>query len=125
MKKSSEYDSYTRDSIRTPQIKNEDDFIIKSKLNRPSSGSNTSLNTLPKSTRFSSTSTISRKSVADMPEPKSSYSKLTHKVRQIVPQEIACKIGCRGTKCKYDNGDWPSDQMVLKGLYSNWYVLLS
>ena len=123
MKKLKEYDSYTSDNIPLPRHRNEEDFILKSKLNKKLNGSNNSLNETSKSPRFSSSSTLSRKSMAEMPEPKSPYGKLTHQVRRMVPETIACKIGCGGTKCKYDNGNWPSDQMVLNGLYSNWLII--
>ena len=58
----------------------------------------------------------------NLPEPKSAYNPLSHRVLKLLPHEVVCKVGCRGVKCKYDCGDWPADQMVLRGLYSGWYL---
>ena len=119
-KRTKEIDPYYRDKNRSPRFRDDEEFITRSKLNRKMSSSNTSLNNGSKSSRFSSNSTISRKSMAEMPEPKSAYGSIAHGVRKIMPQDIACKIGCRGTKCKYDRSDWPIDQMAIHGIYSHW-----
>jgi hypothetical protein len=50
----------------------------------------------------------------------SPYGKVAHSVREILPQEMACFMGCKGEKCKYDNGNWPEENMVIDGLFSNW-----
>ena len=123
MKKIKEYDSNPSDYNHAPRFRNDDDFIAKS--NRPTSGSSSaSLNGPLRSARFSTNSAMNRQSMTvDVPDAKSPYGRITHTVRQIVPQDIACKLGCRGAKCKYDNSDWPSEQMVLNGIYSNWYYL--
>lgn len=64
----------------------------------------------------------SRLSTEDIPEAKSPYNGLTHSVRRIMPAELACRIGCRGARCKYDRSDcWDNDQMAIKGLFSHWY----
>lgn len=58
---------------------------------------------------------------ADVPEAKSPYNGLTHGVRRMVPAELACKMGCRGVRCKFDRSDcWEQDQMAIDGLYSHW-----
>ncbi len=119
-RKRNETDSYSSDKTRSPRFRDDEDFITRSKLNRNTSASNTSLNNGQKSARVSSNSSISRKSVADLPQPKSAYGPIAHSVRKIVPQDIACKLGCRGNKCKYDSSDWPSDKMVLNGIFSHW-----
>ncbi len=63
------------------------------------------------------------RSVHLLPEPKSPYSTITHKVREIIPQELACKVGCGGTNCKYcSSKGWNDGQMAIKNLYSHWYV---
>lgn len=59
-------------------------------------------------------------SLKDIPEQKSPYNSITHGVRRIIPQELACKVGCKGNKCKYDNSDWPEDKMAINGLFSHW-----
>jgi hypothetical protein len=119
-KRTRDVDPYYKEKTHSPRYRDDEEFIIKSKLNRNMSASNTSLNNGSKSARFSSNSIISRKSLADMPEPKSAYGSIAHGVRKIVPQELACKIGCRGAKCKYDSSNWPADQMAIHGIYSHW-----
>ncbi len=64
-----------------------------------------------------------RQNEESLPDPKSPYNAITHKVRQFIPQDLACKMGCKGTKCKYDNSDWPREKMAIKGLFSHWYLL--
>lgn len=56
----------------------------------------------------------------DVPEAKSPYNGLTHGVRRIMPHDLACKVGCSGAKCKYDNSNWPSDEMAIDGVFSHW-----
>ena len=78
------------------------------------------------SNRSSSASLLFRSSVLaqnDLPEAKSPYGPLTHKVRQIVPQEIACMVGCKGEKCKYCTSNWPPEDMAINGIYSHWYFI--
>ena len=53
-------------------------------------------------------------------KPKSPYSAFTHQMRKIIPEELACSVGCGGEKCKYCNSDWPDELMALKGVFSNW-----
>jgi hypothetical protein len=53
-------------------------------------------------------------------KPKSPYSAFTHQIRKIVPEEMACMIGCGGEKCKYCNSNWPVENMVINGIFSNW-----
>ena len=36
---------------------------------------------------------------------------------------MACKFGCKGAKCKYDNSNWPPEKMAISGIFSNWFVL--
>lgn len=55
-----------------------------------------------------------------VPEAKSPYNRVAHSVRRIIPTEMACKLGCNGTKCKYDNSNWPKEKMAINGLYSHW-----
>lgn len=62
----------------------------------------------------------SSRSLGQFPEAKSPYNQVTHGLRKIVPGELACKIGCKGAKCKYDNSDWPREKMAISGLFSNW-----
>jgi hypothetical protein len=58
---------------------------------------------------------------SDLPEPKSPYGAITHGVRRIMPQEIACRVGCGGKNCKYDNSkDWQPEQMAIDGIFSHW-----
>lgn len=72
--------------------------------------------------RSESSSRLSNLS-SEIPEAKSPYNGLTHGVRRIVPAELACRMGCRGIRCKYDRSDcWEKYQMAIKGLYSHWYV---
>jgi hypothetical protein len=52
--------------------------------------------------------------------PKSPYNAVSHKIRKLVPEEIACKIGCSGEKCKYCNSNWPTEDMALNGVFSHW-----
>ncbi len=120
-KSNDSYDSNPSDNIREPRRRDEN-FIQKS--NRPRSGlSNTSPNGTLKSARFSTSSALNR--LTEPPEAKSPYGLITHKVRQIVPQEIACKLGCKGAKCKYDSSNWPKEQMALDGIFSTWYCILT
>lgn len=65
-------------------------------------------------------STFSIDSTKEFPDAKSPYGHVTHGLRKIVPAELACKLGCKGTKCKYDNSDWPHEKMIIPGLFSNW-----
>lgn len=59
--------------------------------------------------------------LVEFPEAKSPYNGITHGVRRMVPHELACRMGCHGAKCKYDNSDcWERDQMAVKGLFSHW-----
>lgn len=59
----------------------------------------------------------------EAPEAKSPYNGLTHGVRRMMPHELACRMGCRGAKCKYDRSDcWEREQMAIKGVYSHWYI---
>jgi hypothetical protein len=63
------------------------------------------------------------KSVNLLPEPKSPYSSITHKIREIIPEDLACKIGCGGATCKYcSSKGWTDDQMAIKDIFSHWYV---
>jgi hypothetical protein len=63
--------------------------------------------------------------LSDLPEPKSPYGAITHGVRRIMPQEIACRVGCGGKSCKYDNSkDWQPEQMAIDGIFSHWYCLI-
>ena len=83
----------------------------------------TSVETTPRSLNSATSSLTSRdsfKSLTGLPEPKSPYSALTHQVRRIVPQEIACKFGCKGAKCKYDSSSWPKEKMSINGIFSSW-----
>ena len=59
--------------------------------------------------------------LGQFPEAKSPYNQVTHGLRKIFPAELACKVGCKGNKCKYDNSDWPKEKMAIPGIYSNWY----
>ena len=63
---------------------------------------------------------IDSSSVQQFPEAKSPYGHVTHGLRKIVPAELACKMGCNGIKCTYDNSDWPKENMAIPGLFSNW-----
>jgi hypothetical protein len=60
------------------------------------------------------------KSSTDLPIQKSPYNKVAQSMRRIVPQEMACSMGCGGAKCKYDNSNWPEQDMAIKGLFSHW-----
>jgi hypothetical protein len=53
-------------------------------------------------------------------QPKSPYNAVSHKIRKLVPEEIACKVGCGGEKCKYCSSNWNADDMALNGIYSHW-----
>lgn len=53
-------------------------------------------------------------------KPKSPYGSFTHHLRKMIPEELACSVGCGGEKCKYCNSDWPDESMALKGIFSNW-----
>jgi hypothetical protein len=53
-------------------------------------------------------------------KPKSPYSAFTHHMRKIIPEELACSVGCGGEKCKYCNSDWPDELMAIKGIFSTW-----
>lgn len=76
-----------------------------------------------RSTTAMSTVTIeSVKSSVNLPEQKSPYGKVAHSMKKMVPEKMACKVGCGGAKCKYDNADWPDEDMAITGLYSNWLV---
>ena len=75
------------------------------------------------STTSSLSSYNSLKTPNGAPEQKSPYNSITHSVRRVIPQEMACIIGCRGRKCKYDSSNWPPEQMAIKGIYSHWYYL--
>ena len=37
---------------------------------------------------------------------------------------MACIFGCNGTKCKYDNSNWPPEKMAINGLFSNWFIII-
>lgn len=76
---------------------------------------------LRRSVSSSRVSTNGGESLNVVPEAKSPYNGLTHGVRRMVPAELACKMGCRGPRCKYDRSDeWTDQQMAIKGLYSHW-----
>ena len=51
---------------------------------------------------------------------KSPYGLLTHKIRKLMPEELACIMGCGGESCKYCNSQWPVDSMAINGIFSNW-----
>lgn len=53
-------------------------------------------------------------------KPKSPYSALTHHIRKIVPEDLACLAGCNGEKCKYCNSNWPEEDMAINGVFSHW-----
>ena len=68
----------------------------------------------------SSLSNASIKSANDQPPPKSPYGSFMQTIRRIVPQDLACKVGCGGAKCKYCNSEWDKDEMAINGVFSNW-----
>ncbi len=72
-------------------------------------------------TRSLDTTLTSSSSLDHFPEAKSPYNQVTHGLRKMVPAELACKIGCKGIKCKYDNSDWPQEKMAIPGIFSDWY----
>lgn len=70
---------------------------------------------------LSLSSNDSFKSTTGAPQAKSPYNAVTQSVRRLVSQEMACKLGCRGKKCKYDSSIWPADKMAINGLFSSWF----
>lgn len=52
--------------------------------------------------------------------PKSPYNAFTHQIRKIIPEDIACSVGCGGSKCKYCNSNWPREDMDIDGVFSHW-----
>jgi hypothetical protein len=78
-------------------------------------------------TRSLNSSIMSQESLREFgsrPEPKSPYNAVAQSLRRVVPQNLACRLGCNGKKCKYDNSDWPPDKMALPGLFSHWYSII-
>ena len=65
--------------------------------------------------------TSSLQSLSELPPAKSPYGSFMQTMRRVVPQDIACKVGCNGLKCKYCNSEWPDDEMAINGIYSHWY----
>ena len=59
-------------------------------------------------------------SLSEMPPAKSPYGSFMQTMRRVVPQDIACKVGCNGAKCKYCNSEWPEDEMAIRGIFSHW-----
>lgn len=52
-----------------------------------------------------------------VPQAKSPYNPVAQSVRRIIPEKMACIFGCNGTKCKYDNSNWPPEKMAINGLF--------
>lgn len=52
---------------------------------------------------------------------KSPYGSISQGFRKVVPHEMACKLGCKGKKCKYETSNWPVEDMVIPGIFSHWY----
>ena len=109
-----------------PSRRNEhDEFEYDDTISKRDKSFPNSLSLSKSATSASLDSNQSVRSVHLLPEPKSPYSTITHKVREIIPQELACKIGCGGANCKYcSNKGWTDDQMVIRNLFSHWYVNL-
>lgn len=57
---------------------------------------------------------------SSLPPARSPYNAVAQSMRRLVSTEMACKLGCKGAKCKYDSSNWPENKMAIKGLYSNW-----
>lgn len=53
------------------------------------------------------------------------YGAISESLRHSISQSRACAMFCGGAKCKYCNpskAKWSSQQMEIKGLFSNWSV---
>ena len=61
--------------------------------------------------------------------PDAKYGVVSESLRHKVPQSKVCSMFCGGTDCKYCNpagpkSPWKDSDMVIKGLFSNWYVVV-
>ena len=52
--------------------------------------------------------------------PKAKYGPAFEAIRHTFHQDKACSLFCKGKECKFDNAEWPSEQMAINGLYSSW-----
>jgi protein tyrosine phosphatase domain-containing protein 1 len=53
------------------------------------------------------------------------YSKVSESLRYITSGSVQCSMFCGGRQCKYEGqAKWSESEMVIKGLYSSWYVYL-
>jgi hypothetical protein len=51
------------------------------------------------------------------------YSKVSESLRYITSGSVQCSMFCGGRQCKYEGqAKWSDSEMVIKGLYSSWYV---
>jgi len=54
-------------------------------------------------------------------KPKGLYSHASEAARGLISTEKQCALFCGGKKCKYCCGEgWAPEEMVIKGLYSQW-----
>ena len=62
-------------------------------------------------------------------DPESKYGIIAESLRQSFPEAKTCSMFCGGKKCKYCDPEaspiWSKDQKVIKGLFSNWCVVLT
>ena len=53
------------------------------------------------------------------------YSKVSESLRYFTSGSVQCSMFCGGRQCKYEGqAKWSDSEMVIKGLYSSWYVYL-
>ncbi|RNA24187.1 tyrosine phosphatase domain-containing 1-like [Brachionus plicatilis] len=72
---------------------------------------------------YSSASLDTHKSVNSgnqAPDAKSPYGSISQGFRKVVPHDMACKLGCKGKKCKYETSNWPPEEMAIPGIFSHW-----
>ena len=61
---------------------------------------------------------------ANQLDPKSvsaGYNKLSENLRKFTPLAIQCAIFCGGSRCKYENSNWPPVHMAIKDIFSHWW----
>ena len=53
------------------------------------------------------------------------YSKVSESLRYVTSGSVQCSMFCGGRQCKYEGQTkWSDSEMVIKGLYSSWYVFI-